>query len=146
MRLARIVAPHNTVKRLLEVKSKVEPRVSTLIQIYAEEMLHSSTYDKFLSELKTNVREHNQGVEEILSNHLGGVANWHGMLTISSLMTFSKPLDEKTMSNMQGRQISLLPLQMRDKNFANSRYMYCAADSLSNIETLTCRLRSLSVD
>lgn len=146
MRLAWIVAPRNTIKRLLEVKSQVEPRVSTLIQIYAEEMLRSGAYDQFLSELKTNVWQHNLGVEQILSTHLGGLANWHGMPSISRLITLPKPLNEKTVINMQGRQISLLPLQTLDKNFANSLYMYCAADSLSNIETLICHLRSLAMN
>lgn len=144
MRLAWIVAPRSTIKRLLEVKSQVEPRVSTLIQIYAEEMLRSSAYDRFLSALKANVRQHNRGIENILSTHLGGKARWHGMPSISRLITFPAPLDEKAVLNMQGRQISILPLQTLDKNFANSLYMYCAADSLSNIEALICHLRSLA--
>lgn len=144
MRLAWIVAPRNTVKRLLEVKSQVEPRISTLIQIYAEEMLRSGAYEQFLSELNANVQKHNEGIEQILATHLGGQASWHGMPSISRLITFPKPLNENAIINMQGRQISLLPLQTLDKNFANSLYMYCAADSLSNIETLIRQLRSLA--
>ncbi|MBK5072675.1 PLP-dependent aminotransferase family protein [Budviciaceae bacterium CWB-B4] len=144
MRLAWIVAPRNTVKRLLEVKSQVEPRVSTLIQIYAEEMLRSGAYEQFLSELKAKVRQQNDGVENILSTHLAGKASWHGMPSISRLITFPTPLNERSIIKMQGQQISLLPLQTLDKNFANSLYMYCAADSLSSIETLISKLSSLA--
>lgn len=144
MRLAWIVAPRTTIKRLLEVKSQVEPRISTLLQIYAEEMLRSGAYDRFITELKSNVRRQNEGIEKILSTHLSGKAIWHGMPSISRLITFPKPLNEKEVIKMQGRQISLLPLQTLDKNFANSLYMYCAADSLSDIETLIRQLGSLA--
>ncbi|NDJ57928.1 PLP-dependent aminotransferase family protein [Enterobacteriaceae bacterium 4M9] len=143
MRLAWIVAPRNTIKRLLEVKSQVEPRISTLIQIYAEEMLRSGAYEQFLAALTHNVRQQNEGIEDILCAQLTGKARWHGMPSISRFIHFEQPLDEKAILNMQGRQISLLPLQTLDKSLTGSLYMYGAADSLPNIEKLICHLRSL---
>ncbi len=143
MRLAWIITPRNTIKRLLEVKSQVEPRISNLIQIYAEEMLRSGAYDRYLGTLKEKVWERNQGIEAILTRHLRGKAVWRGMPGVSRLITLNAPVDAGSVIRMQGGQISLLPLGALDESLASSLYMYCAADSLSNTEALIRRLSQL---
>ena len=144
MRLAWIVAPGNTVKRLLEVKSQVEPRVSTLMQIYAEEILRTGAYHRFLAGVKDKVRQRSDAIEKIFSTHLQGKAVWSGCPGVSRLITFSSPIDGEAVIRMQGRQISLLPLGTLDGDFANALYMYCAADSLADIEALIRRLRHIA--
>ncbi|WP_058912947.1 PLP-dependent aminotransferase family protein [Entomohabitans teleogrylli] len=143
MRLAWIVAPRNTVKRLLEVKSQVEPRISNLIQIYAEEILRSGAYHRYLDTLQHRVLARNQGIEEMLRRHLGAKAIWQGQPGVSRMITLDCPPDASAVIRMQGRQISLLPLGALDSTYANSLYMYCAADSLPNTEALIRRLSQL---
>lgn len=141
MRLAWIVAPDKTIKRLVDVKSQVEPRISNLIQIFAEEILQTGAYDSYLAALKEKVRNRNVEIEDILSRRLKDVATWHGQPSASRLITFKNPLDSTAVIKMQGRQVSILPLGTLDKSFANSAYMYCAAELPSAIDALVGRLR-----
>lgn len=143
LRLAWIVAPRSTVKRLLEVKSQVEPRISTLIQIYAEEILRSGAYARFLGTLKARVSERNRGIEAILTKHLAGKAVWNGLPGVGRLITFTCPPEPSDVLRMQGKQICTLPLGSLDPAFANALFMYCAADSLANMDLLVRRLSQL---
>lgn len=144
MRLAWIVAPGNTVKRLLEVKAQVEPRISTLIQIYAEEILRTGAYERYLASLKVNVAQRNQDIEVMLNEYLHGKATWRGSPGVSRMITFHQPPDVAEIVGMQGRQISALPLVTLDKSLSRSVYMYCAADPLAKTETLIRRLSCLT--